>query len=60
MQLRRFLLMWLGTTLASTAAMGVIEDTAGLRWAWLAKPAVEIVLGVVGFVLSRHWVYKKT
>ena len=26
---------------------------------WLAKPLVELVLGVIGFALSRHWVYKR-
>ena len=30
----------------------------GLQWAWVAKPAIELVLGVLGFLLSRHWVYK--
>lgn len=58
-QLQRFLLMWLGTTAISTWSLGVIDEFAGLRWAWLAKPAVEFALGVVGFVLSRHWVYRK-
>ena len=57
-QLRRFVMMWLCTTVASTWAMGRIDDVFGLQWAWLAKPAVEMVLGVFGFVLSRHWVYK--
>lgn len=57
-QLQRFLLMWLCTTALSTWAMGSIDDWFGLKWAWLAKPAVEFVLGVIGFVLSRHWVYK--
>jgi putative flippase GtrA len=57
-QLRRFVLMWLCTTAASTWAMGHIDDAFGLQWAWLAKPAVELVLGVAGFMLSRHWVYK--
>ena len=28
-------------------------------WAWLLKPGIELVLGVVGFLLSRHWVYRK-
>lgn len=59
-QLRRFALMWVGTTLASTWAIGHIDDVLGLRWAWLAKPVVEVALGVVGFVLSRHWVYRAT
>ena len=59
-QLRRFLLMWLCTTAVSTWALGHIDDWFGLKWAWLAKPGVELLLGAVGFVLSRHWVYRKT
>ena len=58
-QFGRFLLMWLLTTLASTWAMGAIDDAGGLKWAWIAKPGVELVLGGIGFVLSRHWVYKR-
>ena len=58
-QLLRFVLMWLGTTTVSTWSLGAIDNLAGLKWAWLAKPGVEAVLGVVGFLLSRHWVYRK-
>ena len=58
-QLARFVLMWLGTTIASTWALGAIDDAVGLKWAWLAKPGVELVLGAIGFFLSRHWVYKR-
>jgi putative flippase GtrA len=58
-QLQRFVLMWLCTTAISTWAMGGIDDWFGLKWAWLAKPGVELVLGAIGFVLSRHWVYRK-
>lgn len=58
-QLGRFLMMWVLTTLLSTWALGAIDDAVGLRWAWLAKPAVELVLGAMGFVLSRHWVYRR-
>lgn len=58
-QLQRFVLMWLCTTAISTWAMGSIDDWFGLKWAWLAKPGVELLLGVIGFVLSRHWVYRK-
>ncbi|HMB43907.1 MAG TPA: GtrA family protein [Luteimonas sp.] len=58
-QLRRYLTMWMATTAVSTWSLGAIDHWAGLQWAWLAKPGVEAVLGVVGFVLSRHWVYRK-
>lgn len=58
-QLGRFLMMWVLTTLLSTWALGAIDDAVGLRWAWLAKPAVELGLGALGFVLSRHWVYRR-
>lgn len=57
-QFRRFLVMWLGTTALSTWLMGAIEQDMGLQSAWLAKPGIEIVLAAVGFVLSRHWVYR--
>ena len=58
-QFSRFALMWLLTTAISTWAMGSIDDWFGLKWAWLAKPGVELVLGAIGFFLSRHWVYKR-
>ncbi len=58
-QLMRFLAMWLATTAISTWSMTHIDDLFGLRWAWLAKPGIEIVLGMLGFVLSRHWIYKR-
>jgi len=58
-QLQRFVMMWLCTTAISTWSMGAIDDLLGLKWAWLAKPGIELALGVIGFVLSRHWVYKR-
>jgi putative flippase GtrA len=58
-QLRRFMLMWLTTTLISTWAMTQVDDVFGLKWVWLAKPAIELALGAVGFVLSRYWIYKR-
>jgi len=57
-QFLRFLVMWLATTVVSTWAIGGIDDWFGLRWAWIAKPAIELALGGVGFLLSRHWIYK--
>lgn len=58
-QLVRFVLMWLLTTMISTWAVGHIDDTVGLRWAWLAKPAIDLALSLMGFTLSRHWVYRR-
>ena len=58
-QLARFLAMWVATTAVSTWAIGHVDDTVGLRWAWLAKPAIELTLAVFGFMLSRHWVYRR-
>lgn len=58
-QFGRFVLMWLLTTVISTAALGAIDDAVGLKGAWGAKPAVELVLGGIGFMLSRHWVYRR-
>ena len=58
-QFQRFAVMWLCTTAISTFAMGAVDDVLGLRWAWLAKPLVEVALGLLGFVLSRHWIYRR-
>ncbi|MEN1972885.1 GtrA family protein [Luteimonas sp. MJ204] len=58
-QLMRFIVMWLVMTLLSTVAIEAIDDVLGRKWAWLAKPLVEACLGVVGFLGSRHWVYRR-
>ena len=58
-QLARFIVMWLCTTTLSTWSLGAIDEHLGLKWAWLAKPGVELLLGAAGFFLSRHWVYRK-
>ena len=58
-QFARFVLMWLGTTAMSTWAMANIDAAVGLKWAWLAKPAIDLALSAVGFLLSRHWVYRR-
>lgn len=57
-QLRRFLLLWLVMTALSTWAIGGVENAAGLGWAWVAKPAVELFLAGISFIVSRHWVYR--
>ena len=57
-QFMRYAVMWVSTTVVSTWSLGAIDEFVGLHWAWLAKPAVEFILGVVGFLLSRHWVYR--
>ncbi len=58
-QFLRFVAMWLMTTAVSTWAVGHIDDTVGLQWAWLAKPAIDLALSAAGFLLSRHWVYRR-
>lgn len=58
-QLLRFVLLWLATTLLSTLAIEAIDRFAGRQWAWLAKPLVDVCLGVLGFLCSRHWVYRR-
>ncbi|MFC5571061.1 GtrA family protein [Lysobacter yangpyeongensis] len=58
-QLRRFVLLWLVMTAMSTWAIGGVEAAAGLRWAWAAKPGVELLLAGISFIVSRHWVYRR-
>lgn len=58
-QLQRFAVLWILTTVASTWAIGHVDDHLGLKWTWLAKPLIEILLGLIGFVLSRCWIYRR-
>lgn len=58
-QFGRFLLLWLLTTVVSTWAVGAIEEAVGLKWTWLAKPGIEVLLGGFGFLVSRHWIYRR-
>lgn len=58
-QLLRFVVMWLVMTAVSTVAIEMIDGILGRKWAWLAKPGVELMLGLIGFLVSRHWVYRK-
>lgn len=58
-QFGRFVMLWMGTTIVSTWAVSTVDAYAGLQWTWLAKPVIEIVLGGVGFLVSRHWVYRR-
>lgn len=57
-QFARFAIMWIGTTIASTCAISLVDSYAGLQWTWAAKPVIEVILGGVGFLVSRHWVYR--
>jgi putative flippase GtrA len=58
-QLLRFILMWLAMTALSTVAIEAIDGLLGRKWAWLGKPLIELTLGLIGFVGSRQWVYRK-
>lgn len=56
--LLRFTVSWLVMTVLSTAAVAGIDRYAGLGAAWLLKPAVDALLALLGFVASRHWIYR--
>lgn len=57
--LLRFVLMWIGLTVLNTWIIHIIDDRLGLRMAQLLKPGADLCSGLIGFVLSRHWVYNK-
>jgi putative flippase GtrA len=56
--LGRFVLAWSALTLLSTLLLSQVEAVAGLSGSWLAKPLVEALMAMIGFVLWRHWVYR--
>ena len=54
----RFAVVWIILTAISTLAIRLVEHEAGLQWAWLAKPLVELVLAGLSFLTYRYWIYK--
>jgi len=57
-QLRRFITAWLLLTALSTLLVWMVAGRFSLQMAWLAKPAVEALIAVIGFVVWRQWVYR--
>lgn len=56
--LLRFIVAWLLLTGLSTLSLSVVEHRFDLRAAWLAKPAVEALMALLGFVVWRQWVFR--
>ena len=55
----RFLVMWIALTVLNTWIVAHLDDAFGLRMAQLLKPGADLLSGGIGFLLSRHWVYRK-
>lgn len=55
----RFLVMWIALTVLNTLIVAHLDDAFGLRMAQLLKPGADLLSGGIGFLLSRHWVYRK-
>ncbi|MFC4729046.1 GtrA family protein [Coralloluteibacterium thermophilus] len=56
--LGRFVVAWIVLTLISTVLIGLVARELGLRNAWLAKPLVECGMALIGFAVSRVWIYR--
>jgi len=56
--LLRFVAAWLLLTGLSTLLLSGVEHRFDLRAAWLAKPAVEALMALLGFVVWRQWVFR--
>ena len=56
----RFFVMWIALTVLNTWIVAHLDDAFGLRTAQLLKPGADLLSGAIGFLLSRHWVYRKT
>ncbi|GAB3509197.1 GtrA family protein [Pseudoxanthomonas daejeonensis] len=54
----RFWALWIVMTVLSTVLVASVEAHLGLRWAWLAKPVVEVGLAAANFFLLRRLVYR--
>lgn len=56
--LLRFIVSWVATSLISTGLVTALASSKTLEFAWIAKPAMDGLLAVVGFVILKKWVYR--
>lgn len=54
----KFLIGWIVMTALSTVCVSAIDRAVGLQWAWAGKPLVDGVLAVLGFALSKYWIFR--
>lgn len=54
----RYVVLWTSLTLASTGLIHVADQLLPSHWVYLAKPAIELMLAAVSFVVARQWVYR--
>lgn len=57
-QMVRFILSWSVLTILSSAVVWFVGQRAGLTWAWVVKPAADAVFALLGFFISRQWIYR--
>lgn len=54
----RYLVSWGVMTLASTAVVTITAHAGGVHAAWLVKPAADLCLAAIGFLVSKYWIYR--
>lgn len=54
----RFSAFWVVATFFSTAILEAARWHYGLEASWLVKPAIEAVLAVASYLISKYWIYR--
>lgn len=57
-RLARFVIAWLAITALSTLAMWGADAVLSRADVYLAKPIIELVCALIGFVIARQWIYR--
>lgn len=58
-ELVRFAIGWVLMAFASTLMVSGVAEFDSLRGAWLAKPVIDGLLAVLGFVVSKYWIFNE-
>lgn len=57
-RLSRYIFSWSMMLVLSTLAVNWVKNFSGLKAAWLVKPVIDAGLALIGFLISRYWIYK--
>jgi len=56
--LLKFCVAWIFITMLSTLAVTTLAKSHWLWMVWLAKPVIDAMLAVLGFLASKYWIYR--
>ena len=57
-QMLKFIAAWILMSVLSSFAVWSMDGIGGLSLAWVGKPVIDAFLAIMGFFISKYWIYR--